>query len=141
MNSNVDVLKAKLYFLLIALTLLPLPALSQLSPLLLCEHQPLKELLSVWGQPFKASASPHSCVVRAARWFINPQSRYKQAIALVQSPVKNSTRQSSHRKAQIGPRGSAAQQVQVRKVILIQARCINLSHKATSCAFESPGVS
>lgn len=70
-----DVLKAKFYFLLIALILLPLLVLSQLSSLLFCEHQPLEVLLSLWGEPFKASTSLHSCVVRAARWFINPQSR------------------------------------------------------------------
>lgn len=48
--------------------------------------------------------------------------------------------ESSHRRAQRGLRGSAAQQVQVKKVILIQARCINFSYKATSCTFESPGI-
>lgn len=62
-----DVLKAKFYFLLLALVLLPLPVLSQLSSLSFCEQQPLEELLSVWGEPFKASPSLQSCVVRAAR--------------------------------------------------------------------------
>lgn len=108
MNSNVDVLKAKFYFLLIALILLPLLVLSQFSSLLFCEHQPLEELLSVWGEPFKASTSLHSCVVRAARWFINLQSRHMQDTALVQTLVKSNMWESSHRKAQIGPRGSAA---------------------------------